>query len=158
MGRIFDVKAAVWAGLIAGVVFMALEMTLVATVGGDSPWAPPRMIAAIGMGKAVLPPPACFALGILVVVMLIHFALAAVLGIVFGWIVSRQQMGAAATLAAGAIFGLLVYFVGFYGMTTFFPWFAMARNAISIFAHLVFGVVLALSYLRLARPSADSPG
>lgn len=32
-----DVKAAIWAGLIAGVVFMMMEMILVAAMG-DSPW------------------------------------------------------------------------------------------------------------------------
>ena len=56
-------KAALWAGLMAGAVFVILEMLLVGTVGGDSPWAPPRMIAAIAMGPGVLPPPATFDMG-----------------------------------------------------------------------------------------------
>ena len=59
MGRI-DARAAVLAGIIAALVFMMLEMVLVASVGGESPWGPPRMIAAIGMGQTVLPPPATF--------------------------------------------------------------------------------------------------
>jgi len=41
--------------IIAGLVFMALEMMLVPLLQGGSPWGPPRMIAAIGMGKEVLP-------------------------------------------------------------------------------------------------------
>ena len=36
-----DTKAAIGAGLIAGAVFMMLEMVLVGTLGGGSPWAPP---------------------------------------------------------------------------------------------------------------------
>jgi hypothetical protein len=42
-------KAAILAGLIAGVVFMMLEMILVPVFMNGSPWAPPRMIAAIIM-------------------------------------------------------------------------------------------------------------
>jgi hypothetical protein len=38
---------------------MMLQMGLVA-LAGDSPWGPPRMIAAIVMGEGVLPPPATF--------------------------------------------------------------------------------------------------
>ena len=42
-------KAAIWAGIIAGAVFMMLEMVLVGTVGGQSPWGPPRMIRPKGL-------------------------------------------------------------------------------------------------------------
>ena len=55
-----DLRAAVLAGIAAGVLFIILEMALVALMMGDSPWAPPRMIAAIAMGEGVLPPPATF--------------------------------------------------------------------------------------------------
>ncbi len=49
--------------------------------------------------------------------------------------------------AAGVVFGLLVYVFHFYGMTALFPWFAMARNWISILAHAVFGLVLAYALM-----------
>lgn len=45
-----DPKAAIPAGLIAGVVFMMMEMILVAAMG-ESPWGPPRIMAAIVMGR-----------------------------------------------------------------------------------------------------------
>ena len=152
MAGSFNLKAAVWAGLIAGVVFMMLEMLLVGTIGGGSPWGPPRMIAAIGMGKDVLPPPASFDLSILIVAMLIHFALAIVLGIVFALIVARWNMGLITMSVAGAAFGMVVYLITFYGFTALFPWFAMARNGISLFSHAMFGLVLGWSYFALARP------
>lgn len=152
MAGTFNLKAAVWAGLIAGAVFMMLEMLLVGTIGGGSPWAPPRMIAAIGMGEGVLPPPATFDLGIMLVAMLIHFALAVILGLFFALIVARWDMGLIATAAVGAAFGIAVYLVAFYGFTALFPWFAMARNGISLFAHAMFGLALGWSYYVLARP------
>ena len=145
-----DIKAAVWAGIIAGVVFMMLEMVLVETVGGGSPWGPPRMIAAIGMGKDVLPPPATFDLGVMIVAMAIHFVLAILLGMILGLIVSRRKLGLMASIGAGAIFGLAVYLVNFYGLTALFPWFAMARTPITLLTHVIFGTVLGWSYHALA--------
>lgn len=150
MGRKLDLKAAVWAGLTAGFVFMALEMALVALVMGESPWAPPRMIAAIGLGDGVLPPPASFDPGIFAVAMAIHFALSILLAIVLGWGLSLLNAGIGASLVAGAIFGLVVYYVNFYGFTALFPWFAMARGPIGIFAHAVFGAVAGGVYWALA--------
>ena len=147
MGRI-DWKAAVLAGLAAGAVFMMMEMALVALTEG-SPWGPPRMIGAIALGREVLPPPATFHAGAFGAAMLIHFALSAVLGIVWGLLFGRL-LGAIA-LAVGAVFGVVVYAIHFYGMTAVFPWFAMARNWITVLSHAVFGLVLAGSYLGLRR-------
>ncbi len=50
------------------------------------------------------------------------------------------------TIMIGAVFGLVVYLVFFYGMTAVFPWFAEARNWVSLFAHVMFGVVLGWAY------------
>lgn len=141
MNRKLNLKAAIWAGLIAGVVFMVLEMALVMLIQGESPWAPPRMIAAIGMGEGVLPPPATFDAGIFTVAMVIHFVLAALLAVILGLGISRFRLGIGASILGGTVFGLAVYYVNFYGFTAVFPWFAMARGAIGIIAHAAFGAV-----------------
>jgi len=150
-----NLKAAVWAGLIAGVVFMMLEMALVGTVGGDSPWAPPRMIAAIAMGEGVLPPPATFDAAIMTVAMMVHLTISVLLGAILGWIISHWRMNLVTAVVLGTLFGLAVYFVDFYIMTAIFPWFAMARGTISIVAHAIFGLVLGWAYHALARPTSD---
>ena len=139
-----DWSSAIWSGIIAGAVFMMLEMVMVPMFLGGSPWGPPRMIAAIGMGKGVLPPPDTFALVPMVVAMAIHFMLAIVLAVVLALFVNRVGLGMA--VLAGAVFGLVVYLINFYGLTAVFPWFEMARNWVSIFAHMMFGAVAALSY------------
>ncbi len=151
MSHSLDMKAAVWAGIIAGVVFMMLEMVLVGTVGGESPWGPPRMIAAMAMGEGALPPPATFDLVIMMVAMMIHLVLSIILGFVLGWAISHFGMTLTTSIVAGIVFGLLIYFVNFYLMTGVFPWFAMARNMISIFAHAMFGLVLGWAYHALAK-------
>lgn len=148
--KAIDWKAAVWAGLLAGLVFMMLEMIMVPVFLDGSPWGPPRMIAAIAMGNGVLPPPATFDLGILMVAVLVHFALSVAFAVPLAFVVQRMGMGAA--LAVGAVFGIVLYFVNFYGFTALFPWFAMARNWVSIFAHAVFGLVAAWAYKRWAHP------
>lgn len=146
MGRKLNLRAAMWAGIAAGVIFMTLEMALVMMVMGESPWAPPRMIAAIGIGESALPPPATFDAGIFTVGMAIHFALAVLLAAILGWAISRFALGMAASVVGGIAFGIAVYYVNFYGFTAVFPWFAMARGAIGIVAHAVFGAVAGAVY------------
>lgn len=145
-----DAKATVWAGLVAGVVFMMLEMILVATVGGGSPWGPPRMIAAILMGRQVLPPPATFDLVVLLAAMLVHLVMAIVLAFPLAWMISRRRLSLTASLGAGAVYGVIFYLVNFYGFTALFPWFAMARTPITLISHAMFGLVLGGTYHALA--------
>ncbi len=146
---LINVKAAIWAAIASGAVFLALEMIMVPIFMGGSPWGPPRMIAAIGMGKEVLPPPATFDAVIMMVAMLIHYGLSIIFALLFAFIARGRTVGM--TTMIGAVFGLVVYFVAFYGMTAVFPWFAMARGWIGIFAHIVYGAVLGLVYATIAQ-------
>ena len=141
-------RLAAIAGFIAGVVFILLEMAMVWLFQGMSPWTPVRMIAAIGMGPEVLPPPATFAIDLTLVAVVVHFTLS----LVYAWLLAPfiEEVGLIKALGAGLLFGLAIYLVNFYLFTAMFPWFEMARNWITIFAHLVFGAVLAVSYC-LAR-------
>jgi len=81
--------------------------------------------------------------------MAVHFVLSIVIGIGFAFIAKR--FGWVMAVVVGAVIGLALYVVNFYGMTAFFPWFAMARNTISIVSHIAFGMVLGLSYKALAK-------
>ncbi|ANU07817.1 hypothetical protein [Paraurantiacibacter namhicola] len=139
-------KTGAMAGLVAGAIFLAVELVMVPLVLGGALWGPPRMMAAIAMGDGVLPPPATFDAGIVLVGMLVHFALSAVLGVVFAAMAKAMNLSGTKAIVAGAVFGLLVYLVNFYGLTAVFPWFEMARNWVTIFAHLVFGGVLGWYY------------
>jgi hypothetical protein len=142
--RAVDWSSAIWAGVIAGAIFMTLEMILVPAFGMGGPWGPPRMIAAIVLGQEVLPPPETFDLGVAIVAMLVHFALSIAYAIVLGLLVHRSTTATSTLIGAG--YGLALYLINFYLFTVAFPWFAMARNGVSIFAHLVFGAVAAAAY------------
>jgi len=143
-------RAVIWSAIIAGLVFLMLEMVLVATIGGGSPWGPPRMIAAMVMGKGVLPPPATFETVPMLVAMLVHFATSLAYAVILGWIISSRNLGLGMSILVGALFGLLLYVVNFYVFTAIWPWFAMARGMISIFAHVMYGLVLGWAYHALA--------
>ena len=138
----FPMNRAIVGGLLAGLVFLLIEMILVATVGGGSLWGPPRMMGAILLGPEVLPPPATFDAGIVAAAMIVHFGLSALLGVIFELLAGRLALSRGALIALGALFGLAVYVVNFYGFTALFPWFEMARNWITIVSHAVFGAVL----------------
>lgn len=145
-----DTKAAIWSGIIAGLVFVMAEMILIATVAGGSPWGPPRMMAAIVMGTDVLPPPATFDVVITMIGMMIHFVLSIVLAFILGFAISRWRLGTGKAILLGIVFGLIVYLVNFYIFTGLFPWFSNARNAITLVSHLLFGGVLGWVYQAIA--------
>lgn len=151
------VTPAVWAGLISGLAFLVFEMAMLALMG-QSPWGPPRMMAAIILGQSVLPPPdayAAFNPGVVLVAMIVHFALSIIYAVVFALVAERMAMSRA--LIAGAAFGLALYVVNFHGFTAIFPWFEMARGIGSIAGHVVYGLILAFAYKRLAhrQPGQD---
>jgi len=153
-----NLKAAVWAGIVAGVVFMMLEMALVMLVQGQSPWGPPRMMAAMVMGESVLPPPGTFDAMIMMVAMTIHLILSIILGAILGFFISKLSLHTTAAIISGTLFGIAVYFINFYIFTAIFPWFAMARGAVSIFAHAVFGLVLGWVYHVIAARGINGGG
>lgn len=150
-----DWSAAVWSGIIAGAVFMMMQMLLVMMVQGQSPWAPPRMIAAMVLGQDVLPPPADFELKIMMTAIMIRFPLSIMLGLFTGWVVHRMTTPRA-VIAGGAI-GLAVYVVNFYLVApAVFPWFAQAQGWVSAMNHIIFGMVLGGTYAALRNPSEVS--
>lgn len=151
-----DWKAASLAGLIAGVVFLMLEMALVWMVQGMSPWGPPYMMAAMVLGADVLPAMgtwAVFDLKIVMIAMMIHFPMAIIYGLLGAWLIHRFDLAVAVMIGAGL--GLAVYLVNFYIVAPMaFPWFEMGRNWIGVFAHIMFGAVIAVSYIALRKPNA----
>lgn len=151
-----DWGAAVWAGIIAGIVFLMMEMLLVMIFMGESPWAPPRMIAAMALGQDVLPPPADFDLVILMTAMGIHFPLTIVYGLIAGWAVHR--LNGASALLIGGLLGLAIYLINFYLIApAAFPWFVQAQNWISVVSHLVYGLVLGSAYAALRKHKPALP-
>lgn len=151
-----DWRAAILAGIIAGIVFLAAEMVLVMIFMGESPWAPPRMMAAMILGRDVLPPPADFDFGIVMTAMMIHFLLSIAYGAIAGWLVHR--LNGANAFVIGGLFGLAIYLINFYLIApAAFPWFTEAQNWISVVSHLLYGLVLGGAYASLRKHKPAVP-
>ena len=146
---------AIWSSVIAGVVFAVIEVVLAWAVKGQSPWAPLHMIGAIGLGPDALTPMGTFDLKIIGVAVLIHFALAIVYGVILAFII--QRLGMTAAVVVGALYGLALYFINFYGFTRWFPWFADARDWVSILSHIVQSGLMAWLYKVMAHRATAAP-
>ena len=136
--QVVDWRAAVWAGVVAGVVFLFVSMVLTSVYLG-SPWVMVRLIASIVMGEAVLPPPATFELGIFGAALAVHLAFSIVFACLIAYVLHRW--GLLVGILGGAAFGLALYFINFYTFSAFFPWFFPMRSWIMAVSHVLYGAL-----------------
>lgn len=146
-----DWAAAAVSGFAAGAVLMVLEL-LWAGATGANVWDASHRIAAILVGPHVLEYTSS-SFGVGLAALATHYALGIGFGFLTGFLLARLRLDGAlaVALAAGAVIGLLLYFVDFHLMTRFFPWMAAMRGGSTILAHLVFGMVTAGLYWVLRR-------
>lgn len=150
----FSWRAVMLAGIFASFVFQILEIVLMPLFGGAGAWSSARMIAAMVLGRGVLPPPDTFDLFIVATAAVVDVALAIAYTTVLALIVRGWSRGAA--LIGGAVFGIGLYVVNFHGFTALFPWFEMGRNGVTLFTHVVFSLTAALAF-KLLQPGG-APG
>jgi hypothetical protein len=150
--RIPDWRAAVIAGVIAGAIFLLLEVVM-ALVMGKSPWLALSMMAGIVMGPGVATATAGLSAGLLAVALGVHFLLSIVFGLLLAASLAPFNLDSSLGMAslAGLVFGLALYAFDFHVMTMTFPWFAEARGPATLVTHLLFGLVAAGSYCLLKR-------
>ena len=147
-----DWPAAAVAGLAAGAILMLLDLFWATAVMDTSPWVTSRKIAAIFLGPDTLKSTS-FSVGVVALALAVHYTLGVFSGLVLAAIYSNLRYGATIgmDLLVGAAFGLVIYFVNFYLLAYFFPWFAETRGMHTFLAHLVFGMSAAFLYWRLER-------
>ena len=141
-------------GLAAGAVLMVLDILWSSIVDTGGPWRTSHMIAPIFTGADVAQPSAfSFSVGIVSIALAVHYVLGIAFGLVLAAIMAPLRLDSSATkaLLTGAVFGAVLYLVNFHGMVRVFPWLADMRGWATFAAHLVFGVVTALLYWKLAE-------
>jgi hypothetical protein len=138
MRQVVDWRAAVWAGIISGIIFLMVNMILTAVYVG-SPWVVVRLIASVVMGTRVLPPPATFDATIFIVSLAIHLPLSVGFACLIAIVLHRW--GLIVGILGGAVFGLALYFINFYTFSFFFPWFFPMRSWIIAVSHILFGAL-----------------
>ena len=150
-----DWWAAVVSGLAAGALLMVLDLCWPLMAGNGNPWATSHQIAALLLGQQVLQSTG-FELGVVVTALLIHYSLGVFSGLVIGSAIAalRYESTLAMAPVLGVAFGFVIYWVNFYWMAPFFPWFAGLRGGATFVGHIVFGLSAALIYCRLSRTAA----
>ncbi len=145
-----DIKAALLAGLLAGVVDLAL-LAASAWTQGQNVWVNMRHTAAILMGTGVLPPPATFDLLLFIVSTIVHFGLSMIYGVIVAFFVRRTNWTIG--LMIGVAVGFGIYIVNYYLFAPLlFPWLIESRSGmVPTLIHPVFGMIAAAAYLKLRR-------
>jgi hypothetical protein len=143
---------AICAGIVAGVAATGAQVVLWWIFTDTLPWIfyrDVRLTAAMLMGQEVLPPPATFDWTVMGVATVIHFTISVAYSLILACMISH--LGMMLSLLAGCFYGLILYVINMYGVTVIFPWFAAARDWITIVAHIVFGIFLAGTYKALSK-------
>lgn len=141
-----------WAAFGAAVGSTVIELLLWAIAGDDAVrnlLRDARLTAAIVTGRCVLGSSGGFDPLVMGVATLVHAALSLVYAAVLARLV--HGLSRRATLLAGGAFGLVLYGVNLYAFTAIFPWFIPVRGAITLIAHLVFGITAAAVYCVVRR-------
>ena len=150
-------RAAIWAGLIAGILATLAQVLLWLIFTDNFPailFRDAHLTAALVLGDSVLSPLASFDVGVMLTATLIHFTLSIAYAAVLTALAAR--LDAVPALLAGVGFGVALYVVNLYGFTTIFPWFEQARGWITLITHGVFGAVAISVYRWLDISNARS--
>ncbi len=137
---------AVVAGLIGGVVFAIAQMigAVSAGMGIGYTW---QLFASVLLGAAAFEQ---ITAGVVLVGIGVHFVMAAVFGLIWGFVASGVPKGVRDNLgshsAAAGIYGLLIWVVAFQLVARgFYPWFLEMNQLIQAITHILFfGVPLGL--------------
>jgi cytochrome c oxidase subunit 2 len=153
-----DLMAGALAGVGGGLAMglLAMLVALFDRSGAMSVWAPLNQIASAILGPSVVGPQFNFMTAL--VGSIFHFGLSAVLGMVFAVVyhaILRLPRGLGAPVAAGAIYGLIVYFLADLLLPVLAPAMAFAAKPGFIAGHMVFGLIIGIVYSRL-RPNFSS--
>jgi hypothetical protein len=144
--------AGVLAGLAAGAVYLAAQVSLTALAHTGGAAEPLQRIAAILMGPDAAPPPAELNFTVFGMAMIIHFALAMVFGRLVSALVWRRSVPVA--IAIGAATGVALFALDFHLIAPVaFPWFEDSVTLPTIVDHALFGAFAAVVcvFLRRAR-------
>ncbi|GJM44730.1 MAG: hypothetical protein DHS20C21_15720 [Gemmatimonadota bacterium] len=137
--QLVDWSAALWAGWMAGAVFLGLNVVLTPLLVGGNAWVIVRLFASVVLGPGILAPPATFHLGALVAALAVHFALSLLFALLVAYLLHRG--GLIVGVVGGALFGLALYFINLYSLTYFFPWFFAMRSGVLVATHVLFGAM-----------------
>jgi hypothetical protein len=147
--RVLAVRGGVAAGLVGGAL-LTLFLVLVDSVNGRDVWLNVKAAGAPLVGRAALRHG--FDPGPVLVGLLCHFAVSIAWGVLFGLLFFG--LSRSATLAAGVLWGIVVWLSMFYIVLPLVGLGRVARSVpmgAAVFEHLLFGVAVASAFLPFQR-------
>lgn len=135
--QLVDWRAAIWAGLVAGSVFLLLTLLVWPFFMGGNAWIMARLLASVLLGEPILAPPPTFHPGALAAAVLANGLIGMLYALLIAYIVHRG--GLITGIFGGAALGLAIYAINFYTFTLFCPWFFPMRGLIMAIHHMIFG-------------------
>ena len=146
--RMADWRAAVIAGLLAGVAFLLLNMALTSSLLGNADL-PFQLAASLVLGPAVLPPAIGLGRDVFLIGLGVHLSLAVAFTCVIAFCLHRW--GIWTGIIGGALFGLALYSINYYFVADYVPGFATLRGWLMAASHVVFGACAGGGYEALER-------
>lgn len=147
---VLDWSAALWAGIISGMVAFILSIILPWIVIND-PSLILRLMASLLLGPAVIADPqTALVPGVYVLAFLVHFTLSLLFAILIAFIFHRW--GIVVAFIGGAIFGFVVYILNFSFFSILFPWLLPYGNWMLMTANILFGGLAGALYELLEDP------
>lgn len=137
--QVVDWSASIWAGIIAGAIFMILNLILIPIFVGGNHWMVLRQIASIPMGADILPPPATFSGSAMTAALITHFAISIASSMLIAFVIHRW--GLLVGIFGGAALGLALYLINIYSLTFFFPWLFTLNSWTFMINHVLFGAI-----------------
>lgn len=139
MRQLVDWSAALWAGLLAGTIYLAVLVFVLPRFVEGNAWAMVRLLASIVLGEGILAPPATYDLGALVAGVGAHYLLSILFALLVATVLHRYGM--VIGVLGGAVFGLALFAINAYGMTAVLPNFMVMQSLPFLLAHLLFGAL-----------------
>jgi hypothetical protein len=129
-------RAIPFAGLVAGTVFLLMNMILSPLLLQIDPTIILRYFASLVMGTSAL---VTNNSSFLIIGILTHYSLSMIFALVIAIVVHRWGLGVG--IVGGAILGLSFYGINLYAGTRIFEWFFAINSSLLLVSHIVFGAV-----------------
>lgn len=143
-----DWPAALLAGLLAGLIFLLINVVLCQLLLAN-PWLPLQLPAALALGAEVLPPAEVAGLGVPATGLIVHLLLATGFTCLIAFCLHRW--GILVGVLGGALFGLCLYSINYNFIADFVSGFAALRGWLMLASHCVFGAAAGGLYEFLER-------
>ncbi len=129
-------RAVLISGLVAGTLFLLLNVILAPSILQVDAALMLRYFAALVLGSDVLTQSGS---NVLIVGIVVHYVLSLAFALVIAIVVHRW--GLLVGVIGGAVLGLAIYSINIYTLTVFFQWFFAINSTVILLSHVLFGAV-----------------